>query len=421
MKLFSFIHASDIHLDTPFMNISPSINEEYSTILRSSPFTALQNLLEVSIAKNVDFVLLCGDIYNGEDKSIAGQIALQKFARALYKEGIQLFIIAGNHDPLRTTKYQLEYPPNTFIFPTEYHVVSFVKYSKTLAYIHGVSHSSKEESRPLSDFFTTEFDRSLFHIGMLHCTVSSIDQEEGKKQYVPCRLQELQSKKINYWALGHIHTRAILSEYPHIVYCGNTQGIRSSEEGVRGVYYVEVAENKTISMDFIPTSTVIFDTLRIDLEEEDTLDTLFMKIQEAVDSYIRTSSCTSHYIFTLRLQGRTELDKKLRYHPEQEWIERIDESLHKSFAFCIQNIKIETRNIISIEDLCIREDLLGETMRILESVQQDALRKTELFQKVKEQIGTSFKVDILKQIDISIDQILENVQKECPYFFDEGK
>lgn len=421
MKLFSFIHASDIHLDTPFVNISSSLTEEYRSVLRSSPFTALQNLLESAKANNVDFVLLCGDIYNGEDKSIAGQIALQKFARDLYKEGIQLFIIAGNHDPLRTTKYQLEYPPNTVIFPTEYHVVNFVKHGKTVAYIHGISHSTKEESRNLSECFTTEFDPDVFHIGMLHCTVSSVPQEKGKKQYVPCSLSDLQTKKMNYWALGHIHARNILSEYPHIVYSGNTQGIKSSEEGARGAYYVEVTDNKTVSMKFISTSAVIFDTIIIDLEEEDTPDIFFIKIQEGIDSYIRTSTCTSHYIFTLQLQGRTELDKWLRSYPEEEWVQRINEHLRKSFAFCIQSVDIETQHIIPLEDLRAREDLLGETIRILESIQQDTLRKAELFQKVKEQIGTSFKVDMLKELDISIEHILENVQKECPYFFEERK
>lgn len=421
VKLFSFIHASDIHLDTPFVNISSSINEEYATTLRTAPFTALENLLEVAKLKHVDFVLLSGDIYNGEEKSIAGQIALQKFARELYKEGIQLFIIAGNHDPLRTTKYQLEYPPNTVIFPTQYHVVNFVKHSKTLAYIHGISHSSKEESRKLVDYFTTDFDPNTFHIGMLHCTVSSIPQEKGKKQYVPCSIHELQSKKLHYWALGHIHTRNIIAEYPHIVYSGNTQGIKSSEEGPRGVYYVEVSENKTISMKFIPTSAVIFDTITVELEEEDTLDIFFIKIQEAIDSYVRVSTCTSHYIFTLHFQGITELDRLLRAHPEERWIQDIETYLRKSFVFCIQNIRIDTQNIIPIEDLRGREDLLGETIRILESLQQDTSRRAELFEKVKQQIGISSKVDALKEMDISIEHILENVQKECPYFFEERK
>lgn len=421
MKLFSFIHASDIHLDTPFSNISPSIRPEYASFLRSSPFTALQNVRDRAIEKHVDFVLLSGDIYNGEEKSIAGQLALQRFSKELHIAGIQLFIIAGNHDPLRTTKYQLEYPPNTVIFPTDYHVVSVEKDGKTIAYIHGVSHSSKEETRPLVSYFTTEFDEETFHIAMLHCTVGSAPQEKGKGQYVPCTLEELQRKKVHYWALGHIHTRSVLSEYPHVVYCGNTQGIKSSEEGARGVYYVEVADNKKITMEFLPTSAVIFDTLTIALEEEDSPDSFFLKIQDALESYSRTSTCTTHYIFTLTIEGSTELDRWLRYHPEEEWIERIEESIHKSFSFCIQHLVLKTRNIIPLEILRKREDLLGETMRILEEIQQDVTMKQALLDKIKDKIGTSFKVDALKRVDISIEDILDNVQKQCLYFFEERK
>lgn len=421
MRLFSFIHASDIHLDTPFASISSSIKEEYADKLRSSPVDALDRIVELAVEKKVDFVLLSGDVYNGEEKSISGQIALQRFAKQLSKENIYLFIIAGNHDPLQTTKYQFEYPSNTVIFPTEYNYIPFTKNGSIVAYIHGVSHADKEESRNLVEYFNTDFDSKAFHIGMLHCTITSLPQEKGKRQYVPCSLQDLQKRKINYWALGHIHTHVILCEYPHIVYSGNTQGIKSSEEGIRGVYYVEVADNKTIAMEFLPTSQVVFHTLAITLEEEDSLDILFNKIQDAIDTYEQPASCVSHYIFSLTLQGMTDLDRELRKRPEKEWLDAIEQSLRYDYSFCIQNIYIETRHSTPIEELRARKDLLGETMRILEQIQHDATLQKELLTKVKEQIGSSFKVDALKEVDISMESVLDAVQKQCQYFFEDRK
>ena len=41
---------------------------------------------------------------------------------------------------------------------------------------------------------------------------------------LPFRLMIYCEKDFDYWALGHIHKRTILSENPPIIYPGNIQG-----------------------------------------------------------------------------------------------------------------------------------------------------------------------------------------------------
>ena len=47
-------------------------------------------------------------------------------------------------------------------------------------------------------------------------------------------VKDLYEKQFDYWALGHIHKRTILSEDPPIIYPGNIQGRNKKEIGVKG-------------------------------------------------------------------------------------------------------------------------------------------------------------------------------------------
>lgn len=70
----------------------------------------------------------------------------------------------------------------------------------------------------------------LFHIGMLH---GSVEGDAEHNRYAPFQIRELKEKQFDYWALGHIHKREILSEEPYIIYSGNIQGRHRKETGER--------------------------------------------------------------------------------------------------------------------------------------------------------------------------------------------
>jgi len=76
-----FIHAADLHLDQPISGLS-----ELPTHLRSglsnAPYVAAQKIFDLAIAERVDFVLLCGDLYDSESAS-ARAFALQPLLKKL--------------------------------------------------------------------------------------------------------------------------------------------------------------------------------------------------------------------------------------------------------------------------------------------------------------------------------------------------
>ena len=63
MKSFSFIHASDLHLDSPFKGVTAQV-PEIEDILRSATFDAFDALVNLCIEKQVNFLLIAGDIYD---------------------------------------------------------------------------------------------------------------------------------------------------------------------------------------------------------------------------------------------------------------------------------------------------------------------------------------------------------------------
>ena len=99
MKLFSFIHAADIHLDSPLIRL-----ERYEGApvkeLRQATRRALENLVGLAISEEVAFVLIAGDLYDGDWKDHkTGLFFVQQMGR-LNSAEIPAFVLHGNHDAL---------------------------------------------------------------------------------------------------------------------------------------------------------------------------------------------------------------------------------------------------------------------------------------------------------------------------------
>ena len=65
--MFKFIHAADIHLDSPLKGLERyegAPDEE----IRGATRRALENLVKLAIEREVDFVLIAGDLYDGDWK-----------------------------------------------------------------------------------------------------------------------------------------------------------------------------------------------------------------------------------------------------------------------------------------------------------------------------------------------------------------
>src|SRR5690625_446737 len=120
----SFIHAADLHLDSPFKGLTRLPDVVFETI-RQSTFHAFDRLIQTAINKNVDFVLLVGDLFDNERQGSKAQVHLRKSFERLEQYGINVYLSYGNHDYVNGNKHRISYPKNVHIFPNEM-VSSFI-------------------------------------------------------------------------------------------------------------------------------------------------------------------------------------------------------------------------------------------------------------------------------------------------------
>jgi len=301
---FKFIHCSDLHLDTPFKRISsydPALGER---MIRSS-FDALDNIIYKAISERVDFILFAGDIF---DRKFSTPRSRYYFAEAVRRSGIRCYIAYGNHDHERKWEESIPFPPNAIVFPDHPVNIPYPDEENKTADVIGVSHSVKEESRDL----TADISGSpAFSIAVVHC---DLDTASEGKRYAPCRLGDLLEKDIDYWALGHVHTRNIVHTFPHVVYPGNTQGRSINETGEKGAYLVTVEDGKVAEMEFFVTGTILWSEIEVSITGKD-LNSLMDEI---------ASKTSSGSFVRLVITGQGPLDMMVRLERESftEMVER---------------------------------------------------------------------------------------------------
>ena len=260
-KQLSFIHAADLHLDSPFKGLASAPDHVFQEI-RESTFMALQRLVDIAIEKRVDFILLAGDLFDNEKQSLKAQIRLRRAFEQLQKYGINIYLSYGNHDYINGNIHPVTYPENVFVFPNEkVSHFTFEKDNQKLAQIYGFSYENRAVTESKAKEYAISNADIPFHIAMLHGSILSNTEHDV---YAPFQLNDLLSSDIDYWALGHIHKREILKQSPPIIYPGNIQGRNRKETGEKGCYHVILNEHDH-ELTFIPLQAIQFRSITIDV------------------------------------------------------------------------------------------------------------------------------------------------------------
>ena len=143
MSNFSFIHAADLHLDSPFATLSPN-NPDLAAMLRSGTFEAFDKVMQLCLEKRVDFLLVAGDIYDGADRSLRAQVKFRDGLKRLSEAGIRSFVVYGNHDPLDGWSSTLEWPPSVHLFGDHVETLEVKRNGSLLACIQGISYPKRD-------------------------------------------------------------------------------------------------------------------------------------------------------------------------------------------------------------------------------------------------------------------------------------
>src|SRR5690625_3746019 len=144
----------------------------------------------MAIEKQVDFILIVGDLFDNEKQSLKAQIRLRTAFEALERHHITVYLSYGNHDYIKGNRHPVTYPANVCIFPDE-KVRHFIhsKEGQHVAEIHGFSY----ENRAVLTNKTAEYqivDQTIpYHIAMLHGSVQGNTEHRSEEH-----TSELQSR-----------------------------------------------------------------------------------------------------------------------------------------------------------------------------------------------------------------------------------
>jgi len=314
----TFIHAADLHLDSPFLGLAKSPEKVY-TNAQESTFIALNHLVNVAIEKDVDFVLLVGDIFDESIQSLKAHVKLRQAFEKLHNRNINVYMSYGNHDYVSGHTHQVTYPDNVFIFPSE-QVTTFNYPDDTqpLATIYGFSYEQQHVTTRKVNQFQLQNENIPLHIATLH---GSLSGEGGHQTYAPFSLTDLTKKPFDYWALGHIHKRQILHDSPPIVYPGNIQGRHHLESGVKGCYYVELSKT-SYDLTFIPLNALQFATIQLDVTSCETVFSLEKLLEQPL---AKMKDSPTPLLVKLHLTGNEQLYEWERYDYLTEMINLINE------------------------------------------------------------------------------------------------
>ena len=369
MPHLRFVHAADLHLDSPFVGIKAIAPDNVADALQDATFGAYENIINLCIDERVHALLVAGDVYDSADRSLRAQLKFVEGLKRLDDAGIRSFVCHGNHDPLDGWEARLDYPPGCMRFDTKAESVPVFEDDPERAVVHGISYPTRDVYDNLA-LRLGKGDPEAFSIGLMHANAGS---DTTHVNYAPCSLEDLEKSGIDYWALGHVHARQVLSERsPTVVYPGNPQGRHPNEPGARGVYLVEVDDDGAVRLDFRSVDIVRWERTVLDISQMDAEQDLIDGIHQSIDDTLNAANGAS-VVLRIALAGRGGLHNGLR---QTGFIEDIMESINREwakrapFAWC-ERIEDETAARFNREERVEGSDFLAEVLKTGDRAKKD--------------------------------------------------
>lgn len=375
--MFRFIHAADVHLDSPLKGLEQYEGAPVDEIRRATR-RALENLVELAIDREVDFVLLAGDLYDGDWKDYNTGLFLVSQIVKLRDAGIAAYIITGNHDAENKMTRSLRLPENPDGSPV---MLSSRKPETVLpkglgAAIHGRGFASPKVPENVVDDYPQHV-AGMFNIGVLHTSLDS-ESNDQHASYAPCRIADLVQKNYQYWALGHIHKRAIRHEEPWIVFPGNVQGRHIRESGAKGCVLVSVDDQLSATAEFVPVDVLRWEECHIDASEfastDDAWPALAAELSRLSEQHEQMPLAVRVFFFG-RSAAHDQLISDLTHVTNQCRATALDAAGGRIW---VEKVKLHTLPSRQPQELLTADGPLGELMQYCAELQSDDEQLREL-------------------------------------------
>lgn len=359
-----FIHAADIHLDSPLNGLS-AYPDAPAEQLRSATRDAFTVLVDRAIEEAVDFMVIAGDLYDGGWRDYNTGIFFCKEMGRLKRAGIPVYLLFGNHDAESEMTKKLELPDNVHTFSASR--PQTFKVEGLAVALHGQSFKQRDITTNLVTGYPAPV-ADHFNIGVLH---TALEGYASHPNYAPCTIDELHGKGYQYWALGHVHEFEKWSGPATIVFPGNLQGRNVRERGRRGAVQVTVDDAGDITVERMFIDILRWEHLTVDASGCETLEEVVRKTGQGLEALLDidgevpraaritiTGKTKAHGdLFGLAAQLRHEVLAQIAaIGNERLWLEKV---------------RVETQPVVDVAKLQERNDAFTDLQVILEEAATD--------------------------------------------------
>lgn len=327
---FRFIHAADIHLDSPLRGLSAYESAPVEQ-LRGASREALSQLVTRAIDDKVSFVVIAGDLYDGAWKDYNTGIYFAAQMGRLGKSGIRAYVLHGNHDAESEMTRTLRMPENVYVFSSR--APDLQKIDDLKVALHGRSFPNRAVEENFAATYKSPV-KDFYNIGVLHTALEGYVEHAT---YAPCTRDELHAKGYDYWALGHVHNYEMWSGASTIVFPGNLQGRNIRETGRKGAVSVTVDDAGNSVVERLYLDVLRWEVLKVDVSECTSIGAVARKVGKGLSDLLVQDSI-SHAVRVV-LEGKSSLHGALfgnaaalraevlaqaaAIDPEKLWIEKV--------------------------------------------------------------------------------------------------
>jgi DNA repair exonuclease SbcCD nuclease subunit len=376
-----FLHTADLHLDSPLKGLS---NHEHAPQeqIRGASRAALTRIVTLAIKEQVTFVIIAGDLYDGDWQDYSTGQFFNAEMRRLQQKGIKVYLLFGNHDAQSKITRQLSLPDNVFVFDTKV-PETFLLEEHAIA-LHGQGFATQHvHDRLALDYPAAVADS--FNIGVLH---TQVEGHQGHAPYAPCTLAELNAKDYQYWALGHVHQPEILQESPTpVVYAGIPQGRHIRETKEKGCYLASVDDShQLVDLTFHPLETLRWEHLEVDVS--------IFSDWEDIESHLAATILQLNLptrielaVFRVTLNGQSGAHEEL-LRLEAALALKLQEHLFNEnlpFSVWIEKVRNQTTPLVDIAELRQADEL---TDFVLTHWEKEELDLDSLGQELQSKLGS---------------------------------
>ena len=376
--MFKFIHAADLHIDSPLRGLEIYEGAPVEQF-RAATRLAFENLVTLAIDREVAFVIIAGDLFDGKWQDMKTGLWTAGQFRRLEREGIPVYMLRGNHDAASKVREALKWPDNVHQFSVRKAETFFIEGIGVA--LHGQGFALQECNDDLALTYPMAVD-GRFNIGVLHTSLTGSAEHDT---YAPTSEAVLRSKGYDYLALGHIHQRSEppISSRPFIGYCGNTQGRHIRETGPRGCLLNTVVDGELEATEFIETDTLRWHLANVNLAEQDDVGDLLAKVRQRVAA-CHESGAGRFSAIRVVVCGACAAHRELVHAVRREETLAEIRNLANEFddEVWIEKIKLETKTPIDIEQLRAGSDLVAELLRAITDLRDDESKLLELAEEL---------------------------------------